>query len=81
MVLHVVATGGCHGVKLMVGQLRERTPCDTKRVVELIVGVVHLIDTEHRFQAALVEGTSGSPSISGSICAHTFGKTGASSVS
>ena len=46
-----------HGVQLVVGQpapeMTARSPAST---VELIVGIVHLIDLEHRSEAALIEG-------------------------
>jgi hypothetical protein len=42
-------------VKLVVWQIRERATRDTKRIVELIVRIVHLIYTEYGFQATFVK--------------------------
>lgn len=43
-------------MQLVVGQIRELATGDAKGVVELIIGIVHLVDTHHGFQATLVEG-------------------------
>jgi len=40
----------------MVGQILESATGGSKGVIELIVRIVHLIDTEHSFQTALVKG-------------------------
>ena len=40
----------------MVGQITESAARGGKGVVELVVGIVHLIDTEDGFKAALIKG-------------------------
>ena len=69
MILEVVAAGGCNSVKLVIGQrarplvacyrrdarMTELSASCCKGVVEAIVGIVHLIDLEHRLQAAFIE--------------------------
>ena len=56
MVLQVVATGCGNGVELVVRQCMAELPTGcSERVEETVVGVVHLIDLENRFQASLIE--------------------------
>ena len=57
MVIHeVIAARSGDGLKLMVWQLISEVMSGySKGVVELIVGVVHLIDPEHRLQATFVK--------------------------
>jgi len=55
MVLQVVATFCGNGMQLMIRQIFKCPTGGRQRVVELIVGVVHLIDTEHGLQAAFVK--------------------------
>ena len=56
VVLHAEAAGLGDGLQLVVRQGRELATGDTKCVEELIVGIVHPIDAEDGFEAALVEG-------------------------
>ena len=56
VVAEVVAAGGGHRLQLMVGESAAEVPSGgAQGVVEDVVGVVHLIDAEHRFEAAFVE--------------------------
>ena len=57
MVVHeVISAGCCDGLELMVGELAsEVTSGSREGVVELIVGIVHLIDTEHGLETSFVE--------------------------
>ena len=57
MVIHkVITAGGSDGLELMVRELiSEVLSGYSKGVVELIVGVVHLINPEHRLQAPFVK--------------------------
>ena len=56
MVLKVIATGCGYGVELMVGErMAELTAGSCKGVVETIVGIVHLIHSEHRFKATFIK--------------------------
>lgn len=57
MVIHeVIAARSGDGLELMVWQLISEVMSGySKGVVELIVGVVHLIDPEHRLQATFVK--------------------------
>ena len=57
MVVHEVISAGCgDGLELMVGEpAAEMLPGSCEGVVELVVGIVHLIDTEHSLEATLVE--------------------------
>ena len=57
MVVHEVISAGCgDGLELMVRKLAaEMTSGSRQGVVELVVGIVHLIDTEHGLEAPLVE--------------------------
>jgi hypothetical protein len=43
-------------MQLVVWQIGERTTRDTKRIVELIVRIVHLIYTEHGLQTTFIKG-------------------------
>lgn len=58
MVRHRAAAGLGHGVQLVVWQssaeVAARSPTGA---IELIIGIVHLIDAEHGLEATLVEGT------------------------
>ena len=57
MVVHEVISAGCgDGLELMVGEpAAEVTSGSSEGVVELIVGIVHLIDTEHGLETSFVE--------------------------
>ena len=57
MVVHeVISAGCCDGLELMVGEpAAEVTSGSREGVVELIVGIVHLIDTEHGLETSFVE--------------------------
>ena len=57
MVIHeVIAARSGDGLELMVGEpAAEMLPGSCEGVVELVVGIVHLIDTEHSLEATLVE--------------------------
>ena len=57
MVVHEVISAGCgDGLELMVRKTAaEVTSGSREGVVELVVGIVHLIDTEHGLEAPLVE--------------------------
>ena len=57
MVVHEVISAGCRdGLELMVGEpAAEVTSGSREGVVELIVGIVHLIDTEHGLETSFVE--------------------------
>lgn len=57
MVLQVVAAVGGYGVQLVVWKMWKDAARGAERVVEHVVGIVHLIDSEHCFQASLVERT------------------------
>ena len=58
VVRHPLAAGRRHGVQLMVGELLpEMAAGGATSAVELVVGVVHLIDLEHRSQTAFVKRT------------------------
>ena len=56
VVFKTVTTFGGDGVQLVVGEIVESTSGGAERVVELIVGVVHAIDTEYGFKTAFVKG-------------------------
>lgn len=50
VVLKVIAAGSGYGVELMVRErMAELSTGSCKGVVETIVGIVHLIHSEHRF--------------------------------
>lgn len=56
VVFHTIAAGTGNGVQLVVGELpSEMPPRGPAGAVESVVGIVHLIDTEGRPQAPLVE--------------------------
>ena len=56
MVRQVVAAGGGDGLELVVGKGVTEVPTGGgKGIKELIVRVVHLIDTKHGFQTSLVK--------------------------
>jgi hypothetical protein len=55
VVLQLISTLCGNGVKLVVGQVLETTTCSTQGIVELVVRIIHLIDTEDGFQAAFVK--------------------------
>ena len=57
MVIHeVIAARSGDGLELMVRELiSEVLPGYSEGVVELVVGIVHLIDTEHGLEASFVE--------------------------
>jgi hypothetical protein len=55
MVLHAKAACLGDGMELVVRQIGELAARDTKGVVKLIIGIIHLIDAEYGFQAAFVE--------------------------
>ncbi len=56
MVMLQVVTACCrYGLQLMILQLRQHPARNTKRVIKVIIRVVHLIGTEHRLQAIHVE--------------------------
>ena len=56
MVLQLITTFCCYGVELVVGQILEIATRSAQGVVELVVRIIHLIDTEHSFQTTFVEG-------------------------
>ena len=56
MILEIVATGGCNGVELVIGQRMTKLSAGCcKGIVKTIVRIVHLIDLEHCFQASFIE--------------------------
>lgn len=55
VVFKYITTFGGNGVKLMVWQMGECATRYAQSVIELIVGIIHLIDTEDGFQTTLVE--------------------------
>ena len=55
MLFQMEATLGGHGLKLMVGQIAERSTRRPKGAKELVVGIIHLIATEDGLQTCLVE--------------------------
>ena len=57
MVVHEVISAGCRdGLEPMVGEpAAEVTSGSCEGVVELIVGIVHLIDTEHGLETSFGE--------------------------
>ena len=56
MMLQVVTTGSGHGVQLMIRQgTTELSAGGGKGVVEAIVGIVHLVHSEHSFQTAFIK--------------------------
>ena len=57
MVVHEIISAGCgDGLELMVRKTAAEMPSGSSEgVVELIVGIVHLIHLEHGLEAAFVE--------------------------
>ena len=57
MVVHeLISAGCCDGLELMIGEpAAEVAAWGREGVVELIVGIVHLIDTEHGLETSFVE--------------------------
>ena len=55
MVFQLIAALSSYSVQLMVGQIPEAATCNTKRVIELIIRIVHLIYTENSLQTTLIE--------------------------
>ena len=55
VVRQVVTTGSSNGLQLVIREVAELATGDAKGIVELIVGIVHLIDAEHRFQTSFVK--------------------------
>ena len=56
MPLKIIATGGGDSLQLMIGQRMPELPsCSPECIAEEIIGIVHLIDPEHRFQTSLIE--------------------------
>ena len=55
MVVQGIATGFSYSLKLVVGQITEGAARGCKRIVELVVGIIHLIDTEYGFQTAFIK--------------------------
>ncbi len=51
----MVATFGGYSVQLVVGQITELAASDGEGVVKLIVGVVHLINTENSLQTPFIK--------------------------
>ncbi len=52
----MVAALGGNSLELVVGEITEGAARGSEGVVELVVGIVHLIYTEHRFQTTFVKG-------------------------
>ena len=61
MVVHkVISAGCCDGLQLMVGEPATEVAAGSREgVVELIVGIVHLIDTEHGLEVAAYDSRKG----------------------
>lgn len=55
MLFQVVSAEGGHGVQLVVLCPRKSATGGPQRIIEIIVGIVHLVDPEGSFQAVLVE--------------------------
>ena len=57
MVVHeVISAGCCDGLQLMVRKLAAEMLSGSRQgVVELIIGIVHLIDTEHGLETSFIE--------------------------
>ena len=52
----MIATGGCYGVQLVVGELLPKMAAGGMTgAVEFVIGIVHLINIEYRPQAAFVK--------------------------
>ena len=55
MVIQLIAASCCHGVQLVIFQFRQGLARSAECIVKRIVGIVHLIDTEHRFQTTFIK--------------------------
>ncbi len=55
VVLHAESASLCNSLQLVVWQKRKHSSRHTKCIKELIVRIVHPIDTKHSFEATLVE--------------------------
>ena len=56
MVLQIVATGSSNGLQLVIGQrLAELSAGSCQRIVETVVGIVHLIDFEYGLQTTFIK--------------------------
>ena len=55
MIFHLETADGGYCVQVMVVQVREKATRGPEGIKELVVGVVHLINPEHCFQATLVK--------------------------
>ena len=56
MVLEVVATGSCNGMELVIGQrMTELSAGCCQGIVDLVVGIIHLIRLKCRFQTTFVK--------------------------
>ena len=56
MVFEVVATCSNYGVELMIRQRTAKLPARCcQGIIESVVRIVHLIDSEHSFQTTFVE--------------------------
>ena len=55
VVLQQIAALRRHSMQLVIRQIREDATRDTKCVVELIIGIIHLIDTEYGFQTTFIK--------------------------
>ena len=52
----VIPAGGCDGVELVVWQrMSELAAGSCEGIVETVVGIIHLVHLEHRFQATFIE--------------------------
>ena len=56
MVLQIVATSGSNGVQLMIRQrMTELSAGSSQGIIEAIIGIVHLICSEHCLQTPFIE--------------------------
>ena len=55
VVLKAVAAGLGHSMELVVGQVTQFAAGGVKGIVETIIRVIHLIDTEHGLKAAFIK--------------------------
>ena len=56
MVHKFISAGGCNGLELVAREAAAEMPAGScQSVEELVLGIVHLIDPEHRLEAALIE--------------------------
>ncbi len=54
--LEVIAAGSCDGVQLVIGEgMTELSASRSERIVESVVGIVHLIYLKSSFQATFIE--------------------------